>query len=180
MKRFVIMLMMLAAISPSLTGCFGKFALTRKVYEVNASVHDRYLRNVVTWAFLLVPVYWVSGVVDLFIFNTIEFWGGHNPMAAGEKSFHYASGDQLFKVLAVKNNDTISYTIDRYRGEQYLDSLVINCDLSGNNATATYHQPGRDTTYVAKGIGSGAAPVLASRGTAPGGTSLSLLHGSYF
>lgn len=148
MKRFVFLLMLLAAVTPSLSGCFGKFALTRKVYELNASVHDRYLRNVVTWAFLLVPVYWVSGVVDLFIFNTIEFWGGRNPMTAASRSFQYASGDQNFKVLATREGETISYTIDRFRGERYLDTLVINSDPAGRNATAVYRQAGRESTHV--------------------------------
>jgi hypothetical protein len=117
---------------------------------VNASVHDRYLRNVVTWAFLLVPVYWVSGVVDLFIFNTIEFWSGSNPMAATSKSFEYASGDQTFKVLATREGDAIRYTIDRYRGDQYLDTLVINSDLVGN-AMATYRQAGHESHYARSG-----------------------------
>lgn len=149
MKRLVIMLMLLATVTPTLSGCFGKFALTRKVYDLNASVHDRILRHVVMWAFIIVPVYWVSGVVDLFVFNTIEFWSGHNPMAAGEKSFNYASADNNFKVLAKWENDKITYTIDRYAGERYLDTLVIKSDRSGADMTTTYRQPGAVTTYVA-------------------------------
>lgn len=155
MKRFVIMLMLLATVTPSLSGCFGKFALTRKVYELNASVHDRILRHVVMWAFIIVPVYWVSGVVDLFVFNTLEFWAGNNPMASGEKTFHYANATNDFNVKAQWNDGTISYTIDRYAGTQYLDTLVINSDRSGAVATTTYRQPGSVTTYALKDNGMG-------------------------
>lgn len=156
MKRLVIMLMLLAAVTPSLSGCFGKFSLVRKVYELNASVHDRILRHVVMWAFIIVPVYWVSGVIDLFVFNTIEFWSGRNPMAAGEKNFQYAGGDNTFKVLAKWSGETITYTIDRYAGNRYLDTLVINSDRSGAAATTTYRQPGTVTTFVAHANGTGA------------------------
>lgn len=157
MKRFIVLLMMVAALAPSLGGCFGKFAVTRKVYELNASVHDRYLRNVVTWAFLFVPVYWVSGVIDLFIFNTIEFWSGHNPVTVSERTFQYSKGDEQFNVRAVKNGDLITFTIDRYLGETYLDSLVISSDLGTDSSAVAYRQPAGISRHVASGIGYGTA-----------------------
>ena len=162
MKRFVVLLMMVAALAPSLGGCFGRFAVTRKVYELNASVHDRYLRNVVTWAFLIVPVYWVSGVIDLFIFNTIEFWSGHNPVTASERSFQYSRGDEQFNVRAVKNNDLITFTIDRYRGATYQDTLTISTDLATDSSAVVYRQPGVTSRHVAKGIGNGSAGFYAA------------------
>lgn len=165
MRRFVIVPMLLAAICSSLSGCFGNFALTRKIYAVNASVADRNLRNVVTWAFIIVPVYGLAGVVDLFIFNTIEFWSGRNPVLASEKRFNYSSGDQNFKVLAERTDATVSFTIDRYRNDKYLDTLVISSDLSGVNAVATYRQPGRVTEYTASLNSGGRKTVMA--GAAP-------------
>jgi hypothetical protein len=157
MRRFIIMLVALATITPSLSGCFGKFALTRKVYTLNASVPDRILRNVVMWAFIFVPVYWVTGVVDLFIFNALEFWAGTNPMAAGERSFHYADGNTDFRVRAAWQDGTITYTIDRYAGDHYLDTLVIRSDRSGDAATATYRHNGTATTIATRGSGSATA-----------------------
>ena len=157
MKRFIVLLMMAAALVPSLGGCFGKFAVTRKVYELNASVQDRYLRNVVTWAFIFFPVYWVSGVLDLFIFNTVEFWSGRNPVAAGERHFRYSRGDEQFNVRAVKNNDLVTFTIDRYRGANYLDTLTISSDLATDNSSVVYRQPGGTSMHVARGIGNGSA-----------------------
>jgi len=173
MRRFIILSMLLAAVSPSLTGCFGKFAMTRKVYELNASVHDRYLRNVVTWAFLIVPVYWVSGVVDLFVFNTIEFWSGRNVISGNEKSFRYSKGSEDFYVKAVKSGESITYTIDRYNGEHYLDSLTFSSDPAGRNVTATYRQPGKITNYVAHNLYRG---VESATVNLPSGTALTALY----
>jgi uncharacterized protein DUF3332 len=161
MKRFVVLLMMATALAPSLGGCFGKFAVTRKVYELNASVHDRYLRNVVTWAFFFFPVYGVSGALDLFVFNTIEFWSGRNPVTAGERSFRYSRGDEQFNVRAVKNNDLITFTIDRYRGATYLDTLTISSDLATDSSSVVYRQPDGASTRAAKGIGYGSTGLYA-------------------
>lgn len=166
MKRFIVFMMMAAALAPSLGGCFGKFAVTRKVYELNASVHDRYLRNVVTWAFIFFPVYWVSGVLDLFIFNTIEFWSGRNPVIAGERHFQYSRGDERFNVRAVKENDLITFTIDRYRGAAYLDTLTISSDQSTDNSSVVYRQPEGTSRHAAKGIGYGSGGFYA--GALPG------------
>ena len=64
----------------ALPGCFGRFALTRKVYALNESVNDKFLRSIVTFAMVLIPVYGVCAFADWAIFNTIEFWGGSNPV----------------------------------------------------------------------------------------------------
>lgn len=176
MKRFIVLLMMVAALAPSLGGCFGKFAVTRKVYELNASVHDRYLRNVVTWAFLIVPVYWVSGVIDLFIFNTIEFWGGHNPVTAGERNFQYSKGGEQFDVRAVKSGDLITFTIDRHRGAAYLDTLTISSDLKTDSSSVSYRQPGGVSTHVARGIGYGTAGFYAGTRASHGKSALAALY----
>jgi len=66
----------------SLPGCFGKWALTTKLYGVNASIGDRWLRSIVTFVFVVIPVYGFCGLIDWVIFNTIEFWSGSNPIAS--------------------------------------------------------------------------------------------------
>ena len=57
MKGFVALLVGMSLALTSLTGCYGKFALTRKVYGINGDVKDKFLRSAVTWAFVIVPVY---------------------------------------------------------------------------------------------------------------------------
>ncbi len=63
-------------------GCYGKFQLTRSLYEVNRSVEDKYLRTVLTWV-LIIP-YGIAGLLDFAVFNLIEFWSGENPIVAAQ------------------------------------------------------------------------------------------------
>lgn len=62
-----------------LSGCMGQMGLSSMVTKGNLSVVDnRYGRAGVFM--LLSPVYGLAGAADLFVFNTIEFWTGKNPI----------------------------------------------------------------------------------------------------
>jgi len=90
----------------SQTGCFGEFGLTRKVYDFNQGVGGKFVNQLVFWAFCVIPVYEVAGVLDVLIFNTIEFWTGSNPvaMAPGETEVQYATVDgHQFRMTAQQN-----------------------------------------------------------------------------
>jgi hypothetical protein len=65
------------------SGCYGKFALTKKVYDWNGSLGNKFLVWIVFIVFMLVPVYGIAGFVDIWILNLIEFWTGNNPMGGG-------------------------------------------------------------------------------------------------
>lgn len=67
------------------TGCFGKFSLTRKVYEIHQSIAGedmtgKIIKNLLFWVAGHV-VYSATGFVDIFVLNVIEFWTGSNPLA---------------------------------------------------------------------------------------------------
>jgi len=69
-----------AAALPS-TGCFGKFGLTRKVAGWNDHVTESKVgKSVVMWGLLVIPVYELAALGDIFIFNPIEFFSGSNPV----------------------------------------------------------------------------------------------------
>jgi hypothetical protein len=59
---------------PIAGGCFGHFPLTRAVYNFNNTVPSGILRNLVFWAFLIIPVYSIAATVDMLVLNLIEFW----------------------------------------------------------------------------------------------------------
>ncbi len=63
------------------TGCYGKFALTQKLYGWNGSLGNKFVNTIVFWAFILLPVYEVCAFVDFVALNLIEFWSGTNPLA---------------------------------------------------------------------------------------------------
>jgi hypothetical protein len=75
----------LVALGMMVSGCYGPFYLTRKVWRFNGEVSDN--KWVVEAAFLvmnIVPIYQVAGAADALIFNSIEFWTGNNPLSEGE------------------------------------------------------------------------------------------------
>ncbi len=63
------------------TGCYGKFALTRKLYDWNGSLGNKFVNTLVMWVLMIIPVYGVVTFIDGFILNLIEFWSGSNPLA---------------------------------------------------------------------------------------------------
>src|SRR3989304_4894971 len=85
-------------------GCFGKFQLTRKVYDINKSVEDKYLRSAVTWLLVIIPVYGLAGFLDFILFNVIEFWSGENPIVSGPQTRVYAKGDDR-AVMTIDRED---------------------------------------------------------------------------
>ena len=74
-------------------GCFGRFALTRKIYSFNRDLsQDRWVRWFGFLVMTVFPVYLAGGVVDLVFANSIEFWGGSNPFASAEPRTRHALG----------------------------------------------------------------------------------------
>jgi hypothetical protein len=57
---------------PIVTGCYGNFAATQVIYRLNSVMPGRLLETVTMWVFVVVPVYPIAAVLDLFIFNLVE------------------------------------------------------------------------------------------------------------
>ncbi len=75
----------LVAAALTVSGCYGPFTLTRKVYNWNGEVSDN--KWVVEAVFLVcawLPVYGISVAADAVIFNSVEFWTGNNPLNDGK------------------------------------------------------------------------------------------------
>lgn len=115
----------LVAVSAVLAGsmfmssCIGSHALFNKVLDWNQSVNNKWVNEILYLAMWLVPVYEVSLLADMWIFNTIEFWSGSNPIAAGT-------------VKHVKGSDGREYAItttqEGYRIEQSDRSMELKFD----------------------------------------------------
>jgi len=148
-KRITALLLSLSVALLSLQGCYGKMALTRKVYALNGSIQDKFVRSLVTWAFIIVPVYGISALVDFVLFNTIEFWSGKNPVAQGEKEFRFASQGDVYQVKAQKSGDRVNYRISYYEGTTYKNTLTIDWDLKTGNSSALLSAPEGQTEFFA-------------------------------
>lgn len=62
------------------TGCFGPMNASSRLNTWNREIENRWVGEAVFLPLRLFYVYTVCGVADLLIFNTIEFWGGKNPV----------------------------------------------------------------------------------------------------
>lgn len=96
-----------ASIMITQTGCFGSFALVKKVYEFNDNASDnKFVKTLLFYALNIVPVYGIAGFLDVVIFNLLEFWTGSNPIAMNEGEFEeqlMTFKGETYKLTATKN-----------------------------------------------------------------------------
>lgn len=88
--RRIIASAVLAGFMTISTACYGPFNLTRNVYHWNSGVkgsgevNDKWMKEFVFFGMIVIPVYMFSTLLDAFIFNSIQFWSGDNPVKASE------------------------------------------------------------------------------------------------
>jgi len=82
------------------TACYGPFNLTRNVYNWNSNikgsgeVNEKWMKEFVFFGMIIIPVYMFSALLDAFIFNSIQFWSGSNPIKADD-----AGGDGATRIV---------------------------------------------------------------------------------
>jgi hypothetical protein len=62
------------------TSCVGPFNTTKQLHTWNREIENRWLGEGVFVALRFIYVYPLAIIGDMFIFNSIEFWGGTNPI----------------------------------------------------------------------------------------------------
>ncbi|MBI5905476.1 MAG: DUF3332 family protein [Deltaproteobacteria bacterium] len=127
----VVALLLVVSLGAFATGCFGKFQLTRKVYDINKSIDEKYVRSAVTWIFVIVPVYGIAALLDFLIFNTIEFWSGDNPVTSAPVTKTYAQGDGKAVLTLSREGEATVATVERYEGDALVSTLRIRDDGRG-------------------------------------------------
>lgn len=81
-KKYLAMAVAISLVcSMTLSSCIGSFTLTNKLLGWNRQVGNKFVNELVFFAFWVLPVYEVSGLADLLVLNSIEFWSGENPVA---------------------------------------------------------------------------------------------------
>ncbi len=61
--------------------CLGPNRAFNGLHDWNRNMSDnRWANEVVFLAFNIIPVYGVAYLLDIVIFNSIEWWGGDSPM----------------------------------------------------------------------------------------------------
>ena len=124
MKRSFFTLAIVLTLSGSVmfTSCIGSFNLSNKVLTWNKGIGNKFINEVVFFAFLVIPVYEITMFADAVVLNSIEFWTGSNPVSASVK-----------EVKGEKGNYTVETTEDGYnisneKGEEL--SLIYDKDTN--------------------------------------------------
>ena len=141
------------------TGCFGPFNLTKNVYHWNngikgsGEVNEKWMKEIVFFGMIVIPVYMFSALLDAFVFNAIQFWSGTNPvkvtqgpdgypeaLRAGEATIDFSwSADRRSATVSYRRSGALIKTVtvvsdgDVYRiiDEHTKASYVIEPETNG-------------------------------------------------
>ena len=113
-KQAVIVLLVVSMAVMSV-GCYGSFALTKKVYDWNGSMGNKWVVELVFLVATAVPVYGIAAFVDLYVLNLLEFWTGKNPMAS-----NITTDDGT----TVAFNEATQQATLTYQGKQFVIGVV--------------------------------------------------------
>lgn len=108
------------------TSCIGSFSLTNRLLGWNKTVGNKFLNELVFFAFWVLPVYEVTGFIDVVVLNSIEFWSGSNPMdVAADRTVTNSNGDEI---LIHTNAD--GYELTNLSTEETM-KLCYDADING-------------------------------------------------
>lgn len=160
-----IALVLVAAVGTLTAGCFGKFQLTRKLYDINQSIDEKYVRSAATWVFVI--PYAVTGLLDFVIFNVIEFWSGENPVASAPVTKVFTQGNGRTVLALSRDGSATVAVIERFEGERLVSTLRVRDDGAGK-VTAVETAAGKEVREVVAATasdGSVAVTVASAAGT---------------
>lgn len=119
------------------TSCIGSFNLTNKLLSWNKSIGNKFVNELVFIAFWILPVYEISGLADIVVLNSIEFWSGSNPVAQGTR---YINGnDGRYKVVC----DATGYTITSEN-----DGTVTRLDFNADTRSWSTTIDGQEVIFL--------------------------------
>lgn len=107
-------------------GCYGQFALTKKVHAWNGKVTDnKFVHSLLFWGMIIVPVYEVATFVDAVFFNVVEFWTGANLLdnpgalqvsAMADGSMVFATAEHRYRLYPLHEDGVRIFVDGKYAG----------------------------------------------------------------
>ncbi len=151
--------------SVGLTSCIGSFKLTNNVKNWNENIGSKFVNELVFIAFHIIPVYEITMLADVLVFNSIEFWSGENVIAQestqeiqGENGDMYlvTTDENGYTITNQADNTTIGFVFDKNDNSWSLnangemtkfmtfvdDNHVVMPDANGNDMIVELSQAG--------------------------------------
>ena len=119
------------ALGLCVSGCYGPFNLTRRLYQWNGQFADKWEKEIVFVLIAWVPVYGLAVAGDAIVFNSMEFWTGKNPVdAPAQRSDlpqvkRIARGDQEAVLTYTPNSHGAALTVQQFQQGQPAGSVHI-------------------------------------------------------
>lgn len=122
MKKTTLTVALVCALMGStlLPSCIGSFTLTNKLLAWNKQISNKFVNELVFFAFWVLPVYEVAALADVVVLNSIEFWSGENPVASS-------------KTRIIEGND------GRYLVRSDKDGYTIKSETDGSEVRLNFH-----------------------------------------
>ena len=90
MKKFITraaVVILIGGMSVAIGGCYGPFRLTSKLHHWNGQVSQKkFVNELVFLGMCIIPAYEICILGDGLIFNSIEWWGGRNPISMEDET----------------------------------------------------------------------------------------------
>jgi hypothetical protein len=127
------------------TGCIGNMGVTQNVKKANLSItENRWGREGIFLGCTILWVNRVSALLDLVIFNSIEFWSGKNPITK-QPALVNISQETLEKVFGEKDIDVLGQIqrINDTEAKMYLafangDKMTFDVVRSSDTYSVSY------------------------------------------
>ncbi|MBO7608921.1 MAG: DUF3332 domain-containing protein [Muribaculaceae bacterium] len=135
-KFTVAVVLAMAALLP-LESCIGSFALSNKVLTWNKSLGNKFVNELVFFAFWVLPVYEITMLADVLVLNSIEFWTGDNPVTAETKVIDGKDARYLVE------RDKTGYTITNLN-----DNSMVRFNFDANDRSWSVENNGVETKFM--------------------------------
>lgn len=122
---------LLIGLAIAITGCYGPFRLTKKLHSWNGTVGEKWVNELVFLGLNVLPVYPFAALGDAIIFNSIEFWGGNNPVAKRTME----SGEKQVVLTSLDSGDSLR--VDGFDRGRPAGSLVFSREKDGRLSAKT-------------------------------------------
>ena len=157
MKKFITraaVVILIGGMSEAIGGSYGPFRLTSKLHHWNGQVSQKkFVNELVFLGMCIIPAYEICILGDGLIFNSIEWWGGRNPISmkdGQQEEVKFAYEGQEYKVTKTKDQMTIALVnSDQKVDFRYFPEEKSWYQMNGENKVKVVEMKGKQVyTYL--------------------------------